>query len=149
MIKVVDFKPGHLDFFQIQESPDMGAVSFEKFAGELETLVQVDRAAIRSIISPGNVLAIVGIIKLSTGVVECFAFLAEGFERHAISLHKNILRMLEYVEKMGYHRIQLTVVDGFEKAEKWAKSLGFEKEGLMRGYDLNKKSHYLYARVKL
>lgn len=49
--------------------------------------------------------------------------------------------------ELGFRRIQAHVVAGFDRGERWARLLGFEREGLMRGFGHDGSDYLLMARV--
>ena len=46
-----------------------------------------------------------------------------------------------------FHRIQSAVLTGNERLERFAKFLGFQREGIMRQYGTDRKDYAIFARI--
>jgi RimJ/RimL family protein N-acetyltransferase len=51
------------------------------------------------------------------------------------------------LDDAGYERIECHVEEGWERAHRWVRTLGFESEGLMRKFR-DGRDYRLYARIK-
>lgn len=48
----------------------------------------------------------------------------------------------------GFRRVECWVEVDFEAGHRWARMLGFEREGLMRSFSPDGRDHILYARIR-
>lgn len=98
--------------------------------------------------SDGDIVGIVGITHMWPGVAEVWSILSEKSKDFPITLHRNVLDLLNvYQEDYNMHRFQLTVLKGFEEGYKWANALGFKAEAIMVKYDASGNDHILFART--
>ncbi len=103
--------------------------------------------SIVSCFSENKMEAVFGIKRIQSDVGECFALLCDSCG--PIALQKGAITVMEYWKsKQGFRRIQATVRVGFEKGSNWLLSLGFEKEGTLKGYDSHTgEDHVMYGRI--
>lgn len=66
-----------------------------------------------------------------------------------LPVHRFALRFLDdFLYDDAHRRVEITVLASFPAAIRWARMLGFEREGLMRCYDPAGQDHWLYSRVR-
>lgn len=95
----------------------------------------------------GMPLAIFGGRIMWSGVLNAFSVISVHVHENPIEFHKSVLGLIELVAGTGkFRRIQITVNNEYDAGLKWARSLGFEFEGLMRKWGRNGKDHALFAR---
>lgn len=92
-----------------------------------------------------QVIACAGVIPQWKGRAQAWSLLAFHVEHYRFGIHRAVKRFL-----MGYHmrRIECTVDPRSARAKVWAERLGFNSEGLMRGYTPNGDDMELYAMVR-
>lgn len=94
------------------------------------------------------VLACATLIKTSAHAAILNMLMAESF----VKVKKELIWVLResighYMRELELSRVHATIRADFPNAEKWIKVVGFEKEGLMRGYGPDKEDHFLFAKV--
>ena len=83
------------------------------------------------------------------GVAEVWLWAMPAVEKYPQQLHKVVARALRHLEQEhGVRRISCEVRAGNDRAERWVKLLGFEKECDMRGRGPDGSTFMLYARVR-
>lgn len=96
----------------------------------------------------GNIIAIGGMCIIRIGVGAPWVITSDLFVKYKVWIHKAIKNMAEEAIKIyNLHRLETAIVKEHEVSHRWAERLGFEREGLMRKFDQNKKDYYLYARI--
>lgn len=96
-----------------------------------------------------DVVCIMGVNHLRLGVAEAWLVPGVLVDEYKYSFfraaHNIIYKYLFPI--MGLHRIQIAIEKDWKKGNKWAKTLGFSFEGVMKAYDVHKVDHNLYAKV--
>jgi len=138
---IVPFQPEHLAAIHLQPAqialqptlaqPDYGAAL--KAAGPCYTALAGE-----------EIIACAGFYPQWEGRAIAWALIGASAGRHFFGLHKSVLRAFAM---HGYRRIETAVVVGFAEGERWARLLGFEREGRMRSYMPDGTDCDLYARV--
>lgn len=143
-LTVVDFKEGHMDLM-----PRMRYTAVEKDELVNRLMRLKSTAVIKTIIFHDMAIGIVGISPLNNGVAEVFSILTDNIKFIPILFHKTMKTLLQsYIDLMKLHRVQCTVREGYESGIKWANSLGFTAECLMKKYGPDKQNYWLFARVQ-
>jgi len=104
-------------------------------------------------IGTGHVLIVDGVIRGAAGIIPLWGKVADAWaiitpwcREHPVTLLKAF--KAKFIETCtGYDRVQITVEEGFDTAEKFAQFLGFTFEGKMEYYAPNGKTHLRYARI--
>jgi RimJ/RimL family protein N-acetyltransferase len=112
-------------------------------------VLSTQRGAHMGTIARGEkILAIVGVIQTRQGFGEVWSVTSDEIRSTPIAFHKLALALLRHFEqRLSLTRVQVTVREDYVTGQKWAESLGFVREGVMRKYDLDGSNHVLYARV--
>lgn len=143
-LDVVEFKIEHLDIIRQKSVFNSKALVREK----IEKLATLPYCHIATIMDGDNPLAILGIINHRPGFGEAWSITSEDVKKKPIAFHKAVLSLMSYFETyLSICRLQIDVKESFSEGIRWAESLGFECEGLMKHYDVDGSNHYLYARV--
>jgi hypothetical protein len=87
-----------------------------------------------------------GLVVLWNGVGEGWFMSSTDLVRYPLFIIKTFRRLTDEVLKRGLHRIQILVHDTPER-NKWAKTLGFTKEGVLRKYDINQQDSVMYSKI--
>ena len=96
----------------------------------------------------GEVLGCFAFLQVSEKRGVACAFISRNAGRVMLQMIRKIRKLLDKgMEKTGMERIEISVLEGFEHGERFAKMLGFELEGVMRKY-FKGKNYKLFARVK-
>lgn len=141
-MRIVPFEPDHLNRILLQPSqaimqpimsnPEYGP-SLAK-AGPAYSLVDGDA-----------VFATAGLIKQWDHRAIAWALISEEAGPHFFMIHKAVRRALTF---HNYRRVETSVSCDFEQGHRWARMLGFEREGRMRAFTPDGRDCDLYARVQ-
>jgi hypothetical protein len=135
MIKLVEFDQKHLAEITPKSCHD-GEMP-EAILGQALTLTFND--------TPAAIFVWKGVCP---GVMQVSAFISEIVKEHPFTLHKTAKHLIGYAfAEFGIQRMQMSVRCGFNEGWDWARSLGFQCEGIMRQYGPNKSDYWLFARV--
>lgn len=142
MIKVTTALPCDVDGLELSEIFEHAdALMYGKLA-------IMDGAPAFSIFDDDKLLGIVGGIYYFPGVAEVFALLSKDI-KGSRGFHKAVKTLVDGAfEEFKVHRLQMVVRADFTMGKKWASSLGFEPEGLMKKYGPNGDDYVLFGRVK-
>ena len=91
----------------------------------------------------GNVIACIGLIEFWPGRRMAWAYLAQGVSAHIAELTDAVQRWLRY---HGDGRIEAYIDPSYRCAKRWARKLGFEREGPLRQW-VPGKDYDMYARI--
>ena len=132
---VVDFKPEHLQKIHVKDI----------HAGEVPNTVMTYA---KTIMDEDHPVAIIGGFRFTPSVIHLWALVSDDVRKRPIAFHKLVKNLLAYLCKQHHlKRIQMDVKADYLEGQKWAESLGFKQEGLMRGFGVHGEDFYLYGRV--
>jgi len=142
-MKVMAYKEGHLDFLIPKEGyfEDKGLIA--------EAIKDLTDTVAVTVVKNRIVVAVFGITQKRKGIFECWSMIGNEVKRNPIEFYRTVKSLIkEYEEKLNIVRLEMTVKHNLRDACKFAASLGFDQEGLMRKYGLNGEDYFLYARTK-
>jgi hypothetical protein len=143
MTKVIPYQPGHIDFMVLRD-----CFSGEGVEEALREMRTTDYLEMRTVVINNMPAAIVGVYNPRDGYATTFAAITDLIQSEPIAFHKTVIALLgEQILKRKLRRVEITVKHDFEQGKKWAESLGFEQEGLLRKYGPNGEDYFMYARV--
>ncbi len=93
----------------------------------------------------GTVCGCAGIVMLSAGRGHAWALLGTAAPAGFVAVHRAVAAFLD---RQRLRRIETAVDSDFAAGHRWARMLGFEREGRMRAYGLDGRDADLYARVR-
>jgi len=112
------------------------------------SLINANASDAITIYKGATILAILYGTSLFPGVMQLSAILTEDIYKYPVSFIKFIRKLLEQQnKKSGIHRLQFEVKASYIAGQKFAESLGFVKEGIMRKFGSDQSDYILYARV--
>ncbi len=91
-----------------------------------------------------GVIACGGFAELWKGVAECWLILGDNFHSNWIGAAR---ACAYHIAQRDEYRLQMVVDSNDEVAQRFAAWLGFEKEGLLKMYGINKQDYFMYGRV--
>lgn len=141
-MKIIGYKNGHMDFLEPKQGyfEDKGLIE--------ESIKTLPDTLAVTLIKNNKVVAVLGISQKRQGVFECWSIIGNESKKYPIEFYKNVKKLIaDYEEKLSVVRLEMTVKSNLRDACKFARSLGFEQEGLMRNFGLNGEDYFLYARV--
>lgn len=140
MIKLVDFKPEHLNHFNLKDL-DVNIQPMRELA------VIFKSGPAYTLFKDGEIVTIGGVAKLWKGVGEAWALVSQPV-KHPVLFHKTIKTMLDFIIKNErLHRVQAVVFVNNIAGHRWIESLGFQGEGILKKYGPDKQDAVRYARV--
>lgn len=143
MIEIREFVP--YDLGQMGLTPVTACVGED--TGELSYAMQLAAAGdCYTITTENRVIACLGTTDFWPGRRYLWAFLANETKYHMLSITRAAKKWLANNDG----RLETAVLCHFPEAIRWAEMLGFEREGLMKGY-MPAPEHfdcYLYSRVR-
>jgi len=93
-------------------------------------------------------LAVFGCVILWRGVGEAWSLFAEGARRYPIAMTKGAKSFFDScVISYNLHRLQITVKTSDKRAVAWARTLGFEAEGVMHKYSADQEDNFMMRRI--
>ena len=96
----------------------------------------------------GRVVGVCGIQEKWKGRGLAWALLTTGLTaRDFLRAHNKVREILDLAQIQKLVRVETAVLVKHEEANRWARTLGFEREGLMKKYSPEGNDAWLYARV--
>lgn len=138
---IVAFEPRHLEALMLQPSQ---AIMQPMLADPSYGPSLAEAGPAYSAVHGDAVFACAGIIPQWNGRAVAWALIASEAGRHMVTIHKAVRRALDLHK---FRRIETAVASDFEQGHRWARLLGFEREGRMRAYTPDGRDCDLYARV--
>lgn len=142
MIEVVKFRPAHLDELRLQPSQEYLA-AFVGRPGYGQELV--DAGPCYTARRDGKIICCAGVVELWKGRASAWALLSWDAGQSMRPLHREVQRFLD---RCDIRRVEAYVYPGFEPGHRWARMLGFEREGFMRAFHLDGSDMVMYARIQ-
>ena len=138
---IVPFQPEHLTAIRLQ--PAQIALQPTLMQSGYGPALQAAGPCYSALVDD-EVIACAGFYPQWEGRAIVWALISASAGRHFFALHKAVLRGFKL---QGFRRLETAVVVGFTEGERWARMLGFELEGRMRGYMPDGTDCDLYARI--
>lgn len=142
-ISTIPFKAWHIKLFKEGQHYNRSILDPETRA----TLYRHVNGA--TILIDGEIAGIMGIAPLWHGVGEVTMIPSELFYKNIKSCVKLIRESLSVgLEAYGLHRIQATTLESCPKHGRFLAFLGFELEGVLKGYGTQGENHLMFSYVK-
>ena len=143
--RIVPFEPWHMGALECREYEDQ---SFAAVGGISRTAELCDQSEYAyTVLGAGLPVACIGCSTLWRGVGAAWAFLSRPAPRYWKTIHAGVTMFLRAAQCDGeYHRIQTSVRLDHAAGHRWALHLGFEPEGIQRGYGPDQSDWVAYAR---
>jgi hypothetical protein len=144
MIEVVPFEMKHFDQIELRE---LDKVTTQGFLETLQKNVEHAGPAYTGLVD-GEVVAIAGVVLLWPGVAEGWVFGSPKIAKYKKSFCRHVRNKLAEIEKEHkLWRVQATIVSGWSGLMRFVEFLGFQFEGRLSQYGLNKEDYLMYARL--
>ncbi len=96
----------------------------------------------------GSIIAIVGFTPLLPGSMEIWGVISNNIKECPKTFHKACRVVLEsFIAQYKLRRVQMTVSGSFVTGCRWAKSLGFTPEGVLKAYGTDGSDYVMFGRV--
>lgn len=139
---VIPFEAEHLQLLKLQESQAM----IQPLMTDMEYAVSLQtRGPAFSAMVDGEIIAAAGLLPQWENRAVAWALIGENARRHFVRLTKSMVRYFDFAE---FNRLETAVKTDFAEGHRWARMMGFVREGTMRGYAPDGCDYDLYARVK-
>lgn len=116
---------------------------------DLKGLVGNDKIFASAVVQGEVVLAIIGGTIQWEGVAHCWAIISDSIKNCPVEFHKKVKWLIESTfTGINLHRLEATVKADFSMGIRWLNSLGFEYEGTLRQYGVDRSDYQLFARYK-
>lgn len=140
------FDPSHLEGLHLADIYDTDPKLLSRWKALGEDIKNMGIAT--TIWADGQVLACIAIVRLYDGVGEVWTLASKRIQEHPLAYIKALRRGIEiHMSVMKLWRLHGTIRADFPSANKWIKTLGFEKEALLKKYGPGGEDHYMFARV--
>ena len=97
----------------------------------------------------GKIIGCGGIVPLWSGVADGWTVLAKDIPNYKFWFHQTVKRILrDTMEGLHLRRIQVSVRSYSMRNIKWAESLGFHNEGLMKQFGPDGADHFRFAMIR-
>lgn len=140
-MEIVPFNLEHLRELALQP---MQAWMGDRLTPEYGKSIQVAGPCFTAVHN-GAVLGCAGVVRMWAGRDQAWALLGGECGRHFVGIVRGMARFLD---AHPTHRVEAVVAHDFAQAHRMIQMLGFEHEGLMRGYMADGRDADLYARIK-
>jgi hypothetical protein len=141
-MKIVPFEPNHLERLLLQPSQ---AIMQETLTRPEYAKSLYEAGPAYSLVDGDAVFASMGLIPQWEHRAIAWGLIAKEAGPHFRTIHKAVLRTMEI---HPYRRIETSVACDFEQGHRWARMLGFEREGRMRAFTPDGHDCDLYGRIQ-
>lgn len=140
--EVIPFKAEHIDLMQIS---DKNKTIF-KIPHLLKIYEQLESSF--TFMDEGEYLCAGGVIAFWEGVGEAWFILSDNMDLAKFTICTTVKKYLDILLDGPFVRIQATIKADDEKSIRFVEWLGFEREGLLRKYGIERADYYLYSRIE-
>lgn len=145
-MNIVPYLTDHVDYIIKERTNDENPEDYKRYFGFGNGLDQPGMAY--TAFDNGHVICSAGIKKLWFGVGEAWIVSSWRIREKPIGVIKAIrARFDDIIETNELHRVQAAVRADWDEAVRFAEYLDFKNEGLMRGYGVDGRDYFRYARV--
>lgn len=114
--------------------------------GQLEQIIN-SRCVSDALLDGEDTIAIIGFFPMWEGVAEVWAIPSKHVHAYGLRYVRHAKREIDrIIKENGFRRLQ-TVSRADGATDKWMRILGFECEGLLRGYAANGDDYRMWARL--
>lgn len=142
MVEIVPFLPEHLAAMRLQA---VQASAQAQCTLEFGRQMAAQTGLARTVLADGSPIVVAGLTELWPGRAFAWAYLAEGWERHAKTVHRTALETLRLCR---WRRVEAAIDLRYSAAKRWADRLGFEFEGVAKAYTPDGRHMEIWARVR-
>lgn len=135
MVSVIPYTPEHFDQMELRQ------------CHKDEKIQRPEGVRAVTFIFQDKPIAIAGALEFIPGVLVAWSLLSDKIKECPIGFHRAMLYLIDFYLEAGYRRIQITVRQDYEMGWRWAKTLGFKCEGIMRKYGPDGSDYLMFARV--
>ena len=142
---LIPFKIEHIDQFTMR-SIDRDLFAMRGSNKEIFKVCEQGYGA--TYIRNGEVIGCGGVFPLWEGVGQCWMTASQDYKKHWLSVARYMKTVIDVSFKLfNFHRIQGTTKASYTEGIKFLEWAGFEREGELKGYGVDKENHIMYARL--
>ena len=122
---------------------------FKDLKGDMERNMRDITKFMMTLVWKEKPLAIVGVSEFRKGVGELWLLPSVYVDECKFAFSK-MVRNLIYgfvFPTLGFHRLEIAILKGWEKGMKWAKMLGFDESHICDAYDEHFRDHVIFKKV--
>lgn len=144
MINVVPFELKHIAEFVPEKS------NLDIKATAIVNMLDTNRELV-SFLVDDKMVCLLGVNHYREGTAEVWLIKSTEIYKYKYEFFKRVKDLIDnfLFENLKLHRVEMSILAGWEKGYKWADKLGFKFEGIMKAYDTNYNDHALFARTVL
>jgi RimJ/RimL family protein N-acetyltransferase len=121
----------------------------EQVKDRMKDLHNLNLAYMYTLEADSSVVGVIGCAPIWPGVGEGFTLLNDRIYDYPKEVTQATREMIQVMfDGLRLHRMQCHVKADYEAGHKWAKGLGFKREGLMKKYLPNGEDAYMYGRTQ-
>jgi len=142
MIKIDAFEMKHLATFEPKEE-------YEDIQRDMGKAIRDVNKTILTIFWKEAVLCIVGVSEFRKGAGEVWLLPSVHVDSCKMKFFKTVKSLIyEFVfPVLRFHRLEIAILQGWEKGMKWAKALGFKESHVCEAYDSQYRDHVIFYRI--
>jgi len=142
MINLAIFKKEDLDSFTSKDS-------FEDLNRDMLKAQQNPAIKIVSMLRDDKAIAFAGLSEHRVGAGELWLIPGVEVDKYKLGFFKAVYSLIYDLafKEMGYRRLEIAILSGWEKGIKWAKALGFKHSHTCEAYDEHYRNHEIFYKV--
>lgn len=122
-------------YFEGKHDPNFGEVYF------------APRSFSYAVRDEGRIIGAFGLCSPWRGLGEVWLMSTEYLNEYPVWMVRQFRALTDLALRNGCHRVQMFVNAHDVKLNRWAKILGFRKEGVLKKHSANKEDHAVYAKT--
>ena len=144
-VETIPFHVEHVKLMEVRQHELQGIFKAPNIEARLLALQKLNTGG--TLVYKGCILGVMGYIELWPGVCEVWVLPSKHIEKYSSVFAKTIKYNLKQLQDVcKFHRIQVTAVDD-AKHNRWLQWLGFECEGVLKKYSINKLDYKMWAKM--
>lgn len=148
MVEIRPFRPEDVDQLQPQYAQEIELASAGDWRHMTRFAAEVGPAWTG--VLDGRVIGCAGFAMRWKGRASAWCIIGADVPRGAwLSIHRGVVARIAQLPALGIWRLEAETMHGFIEGARWLRLLGFEHEGLARGYGPGGQDFGRYARVTL
>lgn len=145
MSRIVPFDSSHVDLIEMRDIERIQLAADPKAAQKFEALDATHQGG--TLFHDGRIIAFIGFFEMWPGVYEVWAWPSIYVKQYATVYLKTVKQFVKDIEKtFNPHRLQTTALAD-ETHQKWMTFLGFEREGYLKNYSIDKRDYEMWAKT--
>lgn len=146
--QILLFEPRHLFEIEAREFDRHGLMAYGREHLEQVAMICAKQPAYTAFTEDGRIVGCAGVIVQRQGIADGWAVTSALITDYGIWSTRIVKSMLQEIMcSLNLRRVQISVDPQNVAAQRWAKALGFQYEGTMRGFGVNGEPYDLYAKV--